>query len=94
MDEICEMDYNVQAKMLRFLENHVVQRVGTESTQVVDVRIIAATNHDPKPEIQNNKLRRDLYYRLSVVSIELSPLRERPGDVSQLVRYFLDLCCR
>jgi transcriptional regulator with PAS, ATPase and Fis domain len=91
LDEICEMDYNVQAKLLRFLEDHVIQRVGAKSSQTVDVRVIAATNREPKSQIQNQKLREDFYYRLSVVSIELAPLRRRPGDIALLTRYFLDL---
>ncbi|HUW20072.1 MAG TPA: sigma-54 dependent transcriptional regulator [Sedimentisphaerales bacterium] len=91
LDEICEMDYDVQAKLLRFLEDHIVQRVGAKSAQTVDVRVIAATNRDPDAQIRNNKLREDFYYRLSVVSIDLAPLRQRPGDIALLVRFFLDL---
>lgn len=91
LDEICEMDYDVQAKLLRFLQDHVVQRVGAKSGRAVDVRVIAATNRNPKPQIQKSKLREDFYYRLSVVSIDLVPLRQRPGDVALLTRYFLDL---
>jgi DNA-binding NtrC family response regulator len=91
LDEICEMDYNVQAKLLRFLQDHIVQRVGAKAARPVDVRVIAATNRDPKVQIRDNRLREDFYYRLSVVTIEIAPLRERPGDVPLLVRYFLDL---
>lgn len=91
LDEICEMDYDVQAKLLRFLQDHVVQRVGAKSSRAVDVRVIAATNRDPKVQIQNNKLREDFYYRLSVVTVELAPLKQRPGDIALLTRYFLDL---
>jgi len=91
LDEICEMDYDVQAKLLRFLEDHVVQRVGAKSSKAVDVRVIAATNREPASQIQNGKLREDFYYRLSVVTIEFAPLRKRPGDVALLTRFFLDL---
>jgi transcriptional regulator with PAS, ATPase and Fis domain len=91
LDEICEMNYDVQAKLLRFLQDHVVQRVGANSTQTVDVRVIAATNREPRAQIQKNRLREDFFYRLSVVSIEMAPLRQRPGDVGLLIRYFLDL---
>jgi len=91
LDEICEMDYNVQAKLLRFLQDHVVQRVGSKSAGAVDVRVIAATNRDPNVQIQNDRLREDFYYRLSVVTINMVPLRERPGDIALLARYFLDL---
>ena len=91
LDEICEMNYDVQAKLLRFLQDHTVQRVGAKSAQAVDVRVIAATNRDPKVQIQNNRLRKDFYYRLSVVTVDLVPLKQRPGDIALLVRYFLDL---
>ena len=91
LDEFCEMDYGVQAKLLRFLEDHIVQRVGAKSPQKVSVRVVAATNRDPLVQIKNNKLREDFYYRLSVVTVELAPLRERPGDVALLVRYFLNV---
>ncbi|MHC4616572.1 MAG: sigma-54-dependent transcriptional regulator [Planctomycetota bacterium] len=91
LDEISEMDYDVQAKLLRFLQDHEVQRVGAKSAQAVDVRVIAATNRDPSVQIKKNKLREDFYYRLSVVSIDVAPLRERVGDIPLLVRYFLDL---
>jgi len=93
LDEFCEMDYDIQPKLLRFLEDHVVQRVGAKSARSVDVRVIAATNRDPKTQIQNDKLREDFYYRLSVVRIELAPLKSRPGDIALLARYFLDLDC-
>jgi two-component system response regulator HydG len=91
LDEISEMDYDVQAKLLRFLQDHEVQRVGAKSARSVDVRVIAATNRQPRVQIENRKLREDFYYRLSVVSIEMAPLRERPGDLALLTRYFLDL---
>jgi len=91
LDEICEMDYDVQAKLLRFLQDHVVQRIGSKSARAVDVRVIAATNHEPNVQIQKGRLREDFYYRLSVVSIELAPLRQRAGDIALLARYFLDL---
>ncbi|MHC4154104.1 MAG: sigma-54-dependent transcriptional regulator [Planctomycetota bacterium] len=91
LDEISEMDYDVQAKLLRFLQDHEVQRVGAKSARTVDVRVIAATNREPRVQIENRKLREDFYYRLSVVSIEMAPLRARPGDLALLTRYFLDL---
>jgi len=91
LDEICEMNYDVQAKLLRFLQDHVVQRVGAKSAQPVDVRVIAATNRNPKVQIKNNRLREDFYYRLSVISIHIAPLRQRPLDIALLTRYFLDL---
>lgn len=91
LDEICEMDYEAQAKLLRFLQDHVVQRIGAKSSHAVDVRVIAATNRNPSVQIQNRKLREDFYYRLSMISIYLAPLRERTGDIALLTRYFLDL---
>ncbi|MHC4560161.1 MAG: sigma-54-dependent transcriptional regulator [Planctomycetota bacterium] len=91
LDEICEMDYNVQAKLLRFLQDHVVQQIGAKSGHTVDVRVIAATNRDPSVQIKNSKLREDFYYRLSMISIYLAPLRQRTGDIALLARYFLDL---
>jgi DNA-binding NtrC family response regulator len=91
LDEICEMDYNVQAKLLRFLQDHIIQPVGAKTGRLVDVRVVAATNRDPREQIVDRRLREDFYYRLSVVSIRLAPLRHRPGDVALLARYFLDL---
>ena len=91
LDEICEMNYDVQAKLLRFLQDHVVQRVGAKSARTVDVRVIAATNRNPKVQIKNDKLREDFYYRLSVISIYIAPLRQRSLDIALLTRYFLDL---
>ncbi len=91
LDEFCEMDYGVQAKLLRFLEDHIVERVGAKSPRKVGVRVIAATNRDPVEQIRNNKLREDFYYRLSVVTVELAPLRDRPADIALLTRYFLNI---
>ena len=91
LDEICEMDYNVQAKLLRFLQDHNIQKVGAKSGQTVDVRVIAATNCEPNLQMQNNKLREDFYYRLSQITIDLVPLRQRAGDIALLAQYFLDL---
>ena len=79
-------------RLLRFLQDHVAQRVGSKKSIAMDVRVIAATNLDPIVQIRNNKLREDFYYRLSVVSIHLAPLKHRLGDIERLTRYFLDLC--
>jgi DNA-binding NtrC family response regulator len=91
LDEICEMDYKVQAKLLRFLQDHVVQPVGAKAGRTVDVRVVAATNRDPKVQIEERRLREDFYYRLSVITLHVAPLRRRPGDVALLARYFLGL---
>ena len=89
LDEIGEMSFEVQAKLLRFLQDHVVQRVGARSSCPVDVRVLAATNIDPAAQIAAGRLREDLFYRLRVVSVELPPLRERGDDVLLLARHFL-----
>jgi len=89
LDEICEMDYQVQAKLLRFLQDHTLQRVGACSAQSVNVRILAATNRDSKQQIRDGKLREDLFYRLNVVTIKLPSLRDRPDDIPLLIDYFL-----
>ena len=91
LDEICEMDYNVQAKLLRFLQDHTVQRVGAKQSHPVNVRVVAATNCDPNEQIQNRKLREDFYYRISMINIELPPLQQRGTDIDLLLRYFMDL---
>jgi len=91
LDEIAEMDYNVQAKLLRFLQDHVVQPVGMKNGRTVDVRVVAATNREPQIMIDDHKLREDFFYRLSVVTVPLAPLREREGDIPLLVRHFLSL---
>ncbi len=89
LDEIGEMSFDVQAKLLRFLQDHKVQPVGSTATRKVDVRVLAATNVDPRQKIAEGKLREDLYYRLRVVGISLEPLRTRQGDIERLARHFL-----
>ena len=89
LDEIGEMDFGVQAKLLRFLQDHVVQPVGSSSGRRVDVRVVAATNIDPQGQIRSGRLREDLYYRLRVVTLAIPPLRERGRDIALLARHFL-----
>ncbi|MFL5538283.1 MAG: sigma-54-dependent transcriptional regulator [Longimicrobiaceae bacterium] len=90
LDELTEMSQTIQAKLLRVLQDGVVRKVGSESTDaVVDVRFVAATNREPMEATENGILRRDLYYRLSVVPIYLPPLRERPEDIPLLANHFL-----
>jgi DNA-binding NtrC family response regulator len=90
LDELTEMSLTIQAKLLRVVQDGVVRRVGSESTDaVVNVRFIAATNRDPREAIEGGILRRDLYYRLSVVPIRIPPLRERPEDIPILAEHFL-----
>lgn len=94
LDEIGDMPPGLQAKLLRVLQEREFQRLGSSETVKVDVRVIAATNVDLFDHIQEGKFREDLYYRLNVLPIELSPLRERPEDVPLLAMYFLEKVCR
>src|SRR6266511_3430779 len=90
LDELVEMSNPIQAKLLRVIQDGVVRRVGSESTDaVVNVRFIAATNSDPEAAVKAGELREDLYYRLRVVPMHVPPLRERPEDVPLLANYFL-----
>jgi two-component system repressor protein LuxO len=89
LDEIGEMDMNLQAKLLCFIQTGCFQKVGSDKVEKVDVRFICATNRDPYIAITENKLREDLFYRLNVISILLPPLSERGDDTIQLAEHFL-----
>lgn len=89
LDEICEMDINLQAKLLRFLQSGQIKRVGSDWSEDVDVRIICATNRNPMVEVAEKRFREDLFYRLDVLSIELPPLSHREKDVILLAENFL-----
>lgn len=89
LDEISEMNYNMQAKFLRVIEEKSIRRVGGNENILVDVRIIAATNQDLETLVNQNKFREDLFYRLNVVTINLPPLRKRDKDVILLAEHFL-----
>lgn len=89
LDEIGNASLNVQSKLLRVLQEKEVVKVGAQKAEKVDVRIIAATNNNLKEMIQKGTFREDLFYRLTVVEIEVPPLRERKEDISMLVEKFL-----
>jgi two-component system repressor protein LuxO len=89
LDEICEMDINLQSKLLRFLQTGQIQSVGSSKLTNVDVRIICATNRDPLLEVEQGRFREDLYYRLHVLPVQMPPLRERGGDIMELAEQFL-----
>jgi len=90
LDEIGELEPQIQVKLLRVLEERAFERVGGAKTLQVDVRLVAATNRDLKKLVSEGKFRDDLFYRLSVVTVELPPLRERRDDIPLLVKAFLD----
>ena len=84
LDEICEMDLNLQTKLLRFLQTSTITPVGATKPRKINVRIICATNRNPLEEVRLGRFREDLYYRLHVVPIHLPPLRERDDDVNEI----------
>ena len=90
LDEVGDMSLSAQSKVLRALQEHKIQKVGSEKDSVVDVRIIAATNKNLKNEISNNKFREDLYHRLAVIEIDVPPLNKRKSDIPLLADYFLE----
>ncbi len=94
LDEIADMDLEAQAKILRVLEDGILERVGGNTPIKIDVRIVAATNRDLSAMVKAGNFREDLYYRINVVPVQLPPLRERTGDVLSLFRYFLDFYAR
>jgi sigma-54 dependent transcriptional regulator, acetoin dehydrogenase operon transcriptional activator AcoR len=89
LDEIGEMPTDMQIKLLRVIEEGVINRIGSSKQQPLNVRIIAATNKDLKIEIQKETFRKDLYYRLNVLPVFLTPLRERREDIPLLVDYYM-----
>jgi DNA-binding NtrC family response regulator len=89
IDEIGELPGSLQAKLLRVLEDGSLRRVGSLQERRVNVRLLAATNRNLAVEVEENRFREDLYYRINVMSLELPPLRERHGDIPLLVAHFL-----
>ncbi|MCI0506030.1 MAG: sigma-54 dependent transcriptional regulator [Gammaproteobacteria bacterium] len=87
-DEIAELSLASQAKLLRFLETSECQSLGQQTLEVVNVRVIAATNQDLRQSIAEGRFRKDLYYRLNVVPVEIPPLRKRVSDIPLLINYF------
>ncbi len=94
LDEVAELSNNMQVKLLRFLQEGRFERVGGEHTLSVDVRVISATNKNLKKEVERNRFREDLYYRLNVIPIHLPPLRERKIDIPALIDHFLSEAAR
>ena len=90
LDEISEMDIQLQAKLLRVIQEAEVDRLGGKAPVPVDVRIIATTNAELKQRIEEKTFREDLYYRLNVIPVKIPPLRERGNDISPLIEHFLN----
>ncbi len=89
LDEIGDLPHPLQVKLLRFLQEQVIERIGGRATIAVDVRIVSATNMQLEEQIGEGRFRNDLFYRLNSVTVRIPPLRERPGDAMLLARYFL-----
>ncbi len=94
LDELCEMDLNLQKKLLRFLQTSTFTPLGDNRERKVDVRIICATNRDPQHEVNEGRFREDLYYRVHVIPIDMPPLRSREDDIVTLANHFLKVYSR
>ncbi len=90
LDEITEMDPDIQAKLLRVLQENTIERLGSNRSFEIDIRIIAATNRPPREAVEAGRLREDVYYRLNVFDIKLPPLRERKEDILLLANKFIE----
>ena len=89
LDEICEMDLNLQSKLLRFIQTGIYRKVGSDKERKVDIRFVCATNRSPLEEVTKGNFREDLYYRLHVIPINLPPLRERDKDPALIAKVLL-----
>jgi two-component system NtrC family response regulator len=89
LDEIGDLPFQLQVKLLRFLQEQVIERVGGRQSIPVDVRVVSATNMQLEEQVAGGRFRNDLYYRLNSVTVRIPPLRERPGDAGLLARFFL-----
>ena len=94
LDEIGDMPFSLQAKLLRFIQDKEYERLGEAMPRKADVRIIAATNADLEKRVDEGRFREDLFYRLNVISLTIPPLRQRPEDIMPLAMDFLDYFCR
>lgn len=94
LDEIGDLPMSIQVKLLRVLQEREVVRLGSRKSIPINVRVLAATNVQLEKAINAGHFREDLFYRLNVVNLELSPLRDRPGDILPLVQYFIDTYTR
>jgi DNA-binding NtrC family response regulator len=91
LDEISNISLNIQAKLLRVIQEQEVPRVGKSAPEKVDVRLIAASNRDVRTEIEAGRFREDLFYRISVVPIHIRPLREHKADILPIAQHYLDV---
>jgi formate hydrogenlyase transcriptional activator len=94
LDEVGDIPLDLQAKLLRVLQEHEFERLGSNRTQQVDVRVIAATHRDLKQMVEEGTFRSDLYYRLHVFPLTVPPLRDRREDIPMIVRHFVDKYAR
>jgi transcriptional regulator with GAF, ATPase, and Fis domain len=94
LDEVADLPFDLQSKLLRVLQEREIQRLGSSDTIRIDVRVIAACNVDLLQRVREGRFREDLYYRLNVVPIALPPLRERSSDIVRLVYHFIDRVAR